>query len=326
MTGSVKNESAWRSGGARPRRRAAGLIAAACGLALAARLPAQVTVTLALDPPVAVTYEHVDAKVTVANESGRLLRLGADADSPARLLLEVRRDGDRQIARRADAPALLAAAELVPGEQRTVSVPLERHFVLERAGRYWVRASVAIGETVYAAAPADLEVAAGSEMLRLTAGVPGEAGGQRTYVLTVLQRAGGEVLFLRIEDVDGRWLYGLHPLGRIVRVRPPDLRVDGSGNAHVLFQTIGMAYVHAAFTPMGVPLFRRLLTGTRGKARLELQAGGRIAVPDGTPLAAPTAADTNDQELLERGRKKVGGGGLLGRFQRTPNAPAAPAP
>jgi hypothetical protein len=105
-------------------------------------------------------------------------------------------------------------------------------------------------------------------------------------------------------------------LGRVVRVRAPDLQVDESGNVHVLFQAPGMEFVHAVFTPYGSCLTADSYSGvTRNVAMTRLPNGSiaitrsTLATPDkiGTP---PSTGPLDDGPVTDI-RKKIGG--LFGR-------------
>jgi len=77
-----------------------------------------------------------------------------------------------------------------------------------------------------------------------------------------------------------------------------------------------MAFVHTAFTPFGVQLFAKTYTGVRGKASLVQQPNGQITVPDGIEMATPAAPMVQDKAALDKAKKKVGTGGMLGQFMQ----------
>jgi len=297
-------------------------LALACLLGLAAprRLDAQVGVSLALPFDKAARFEALDAAVSLHNRSGRMLALDGEG-AEGRFWLDVAGEDGRRVPRRDGAP-LLPPASLMPGETRTFTVPVTRRFDLSRLGRYVLRAGVDEGGASFASPPVRLELAAGFELRRLAAGIPGAAGASREYVLFYLQKGGGENLYLRIEDRD-QAVYGAFDLGRLVRVRPPDLRVDESGNVHVLFQTLGMRFVHAATTPNGVPLFSRVYRGVRGQASLSPLPNGQLAVLDAEEVgAAAPASESAPAPVPPPAPPAPRRGGLRGFFRRGAAGPA----
>lgn len=282
-------------------------------MAFPAWVVAQVAISLTLPSAKALLYEDVIATVVVQNNSGQMLALDS-TQGTVRFWLDVERDGGQIIRRRDDAP-LVSAVKIMPGEARTFRFNVSRLYAIRNEGLYKIRAGVEMNSAHYVSPETTLEVANGFELQRLTAGVPGDLPAIRTYVLSYFQKDSVENIYLRIEDAD-KTVYGLFNLGRIVRVRPPEIKVDEAGNVHVLFQTMGMAFVHTAFTPFGVQLFAKTYTGIRGKASLAQQPNGQITVPDGIEMATPVATTAEEKAALDKAKKKVGTGGMLGQFMQ----------
>jgi hypothetical protein len=292
-------------------------LGAAIGLmAIPAWVAAQVAITLTLPSTKALLYEDVIVTVVLQNNSGQMLTMDSTR-GPVRFWLDVEGDGGRIIPRRDDAP-LVSAVEIMPGEAHTFRFNVPRLFAMRSPGLYKIRAGVEMNGTHYVSPEMTLEVATGFEFQRLTAGVPGDEHAMRTYILSYLQRDGVENVYLRIEDAN-RTVYGLFNLGRIVRVRPAEIMVDEAGNVHVLFQTMGMGFVHTAFTPFGVQLFAKTYMGIRGQASLVQQPNGRITVPEGIEATPPEATTAEDKAALDKAKKKVGTGGMFGQFIQPPS-------
>ena len=282
-------------------------------MAVPAWVAAQIAITLTLPFAKALLYEDVIATVVIQNNSGRMLTMDS-RQGPVRFWLDVERDGSRIIPRRDDAP-LVSNVEIMPGEVRAFGFNVSRLYAIRSQGLYKLRAGVEMNGAHYVSPETKLEVVSGFEFQRLAAGIPGEAYAMRTYILSYFQRDGAENIYLRIEDAD-KTVCGLFNLGRVVRVRSPEIKVDEPGNVHVLFQTIGMGFVHTAFTPFGVQLFAKTYTGNRGRASLAQQPNGQIIVPDGIEMAPPAATTVENKAALDKAKKKVGTGGMFGRFMQ----------
>lgn len=288
-------------------------LGAAIGLtALPAWVAAQVAIALTLPSAKALLYEDVIATVVIQNNSGQMLTMNSSPGT-ARFWLDVESDGGRIVPRRDDAP-LLSDVEIMPGEARTLGFNVPRLYALRSQGLYKMRAGVELNGAHYVSPEAKLEIVGGFEFQRLTAGVPGDVPAMRTYILSYFQRDGVENIYLRIEDAD-KTVYGLFNLGRIVRVRPTEIKVDEAGNVHVLFQTMGMGFVHTAFTPFGVQLFAKTYTGSRGRAGLTQQPNGQIAVLE----AIETTPPAEEKAALDKAKKKAGTGGMVGQFMPSPD-------
>jgi len=288
-------------------------------MALPAWVAAQIAITLTLPSAKALLYEDVIATVVIQNNSGQMLTMDSNR-GPVRFWLDIERDGGRIVSRRNNAP-LVSDVAIMPGEVRTFEFNVPRLYAMRSLGLYKMRAGVEMNGAHYVSPETTLEIVGGFEFQRLTAGVPGDAYATRTYILSYFQSEGVENIYLRIEDAD-KTVFGMFNLGRVVRVRPTEIKVDEVGNVHVLFQTMGMGFVHTAFTPFGVQLFAKTYTGARGRASLAQQPNGQITVPEGietavSPTPAPPAATTvKDKAALDKAQKKVGTGGMFGQFMQ----------
>ncbi len=294
-----------------------GLGAAIGLLAGPAWVVAQVAISLTLPSGKAILYEDVVAQVTIQNNSGQMLTMDS-RHGPVRFWLDVEHDGGRAVPRCDNAP-LVSDVAIMPGEIRSFGFNVPRLYAVRKQGVYKIRADVEMNGMHYVSPEAILEISAGFEIQRLTSGVSGDTHAVRTYVLSYFQKDNGEFLYLRIEDSD-QAIYGLFNLGRIIRVRPLECKLDEAGNLHVLFQTAGMGYVHTAFTPFGVQLFAKSYAGVRGMASLTQQPNGQIAVLDGIETAAPApdaAPSAEEKAALEKAKKKIGSGGLIGQMMNS---------
>lgn len=268
---------------------------------------AQLELNLKLASDQVLVGETVTATVTLRNQTGQLLAFDAAPEAPRlRFNLEM---GNGKLIPRADDGPVLSEVQVMPGATAELKVNLTRLYAIQAVGRYRVAAVVNWRGREYWSGNAFLEVVPGFELMRLSAGVPGDPMALRFYVLEYLQKARGEDLYLRIEDAHTQRIFGMYNLGRIVRVRPPDLRIDEAGNVHVLFQSAGLAFVHTAFTPYGVLLTSEKVVGAREKVRLEQLPDGRIVVYPQTPPVeeAPAPAASTKPP-------KTGSGGIFGRW------------
>jgi len=253
-------------------------LSAAIGAALLAAWPAlgQIEVVQQVVPKHAVLYEPIKARVVIRNNTGGVLNFDAGRE-PARFFFEVE-FGKNEAVRQTDRSPLLFGVKIVPFETRTNEFNLTELYSMRALGVYKVSACLEWQDKLFVSAPIEIEIRRGFEMVRLVAGVPGESSVLRAYILEYLSKDDGENVYLRIEDEQARTIYGMFNLGRIVRVRKPELKVDESGNVHVLFQTMSMDFVHTAFTPYGVQLFSRTYTDKSGSIALVNLPNGQISV------------------------------------------------
>jgi len=288
------------------------------GVALGAS--AQLAVSVQLQDAKTVLCEPVFARVNVKNMTGQTLRVG-DVSKGVGLSFDIERRDRNLVRRRAGAAGSGVWVDIMPGESKVLEVSLSREYELNRLDSFRVQAVLAYDRMVFRSEKVPLEIVKGFELKRLQAEVPGSGGVMQLYVLDYLQRESSETVYLRIEDPDSQTIYGVFNLGHILRVRPPLMETDESGNIHVLFQSVGMSFVHAAFTPMGLPLISESYAGGPGRKGLSRLPNGRIAVVDG--LGAPIRSRESEMgqpavPVAPAGtvlpQKKKGEGGLLGRY------------
>ena len=272
----------------------------------------QIEVTLAIEPTRALLYEQIEAKVALRNNTGGMLAFDASPGS-ARFFFQIERGRDEMVKPINRSP-LFFGTTLLPGETKTNVFELTALFGLRSRGLYKVRACIERHNTLFVSPSMDLDIMKGFEMAKVINGIPGDPGAVRTYVLEYLPKQQGEYIYLRIEDDQSQTVYGMHNLGRVVRVRQPEIKVDEAGNIHVLFQTMAMVFVHTAFTPYGVQLFSRSYADKTSSISLQRLSSGQIS-------AGPAAAQSaNASELPEAGstqevsgaKSKLGRGGLFG--------------
>jgi len=114
-------------------------------LLLVPEVKAQLAVSMQLDRQSYILYEHVFAKVTFRNYSGRGLVFGKNKGLKGSVKFKIiAPDGRKLISNKNfDASALLDGVVLNPGATATVVVPLSEMYNLFKAGQYTVRAVIA---------------------------------------------------------------------------------------------------------------------------------------------------------------------------------------
>jgi len=298
-----------------------------CRLALAGILLAaspflalgQLAVELSLPSSNVLLFESVIGKVTFWNNAGRVIVFGEKPEfAQLRFGIEL---GQGKLINPVSTAPLMTSLALAPGETRSMEFNITRLYAMNEIGRYSIQARVDLGGETYVSPSVHLDVIKGSELSRIKAGVPDDLRASRTYVLEYIQKnTSEEHIYLRIEDEQAGEIYGMFNLGRVVRVRMPDLQVDESGNVHVLFQAPGMSYVHAVFTPYGTCLTTDSYSGGMRNVKMMRLPNGHITV-NRTQLKAPSkkgAAGVSMPPGKTEGpvteiKRKVGG--LFGRSE-----------
>ncbi len=297
------------------RRLALAVVLLAAGPILA---PGQLVITLRLPSSNALLFESLVGTVEFRNNTGRTVVFGEKPEfAQFRFGIEL---GQGKLVNSLSAAPLMSGLALAPGETRAMEFNITRLYSLNEAGRYRIQARVDLGGETYVSPSVNLDVLKGSELCRIKAGVPDDPRAWRTYVLEYMQKdTSEENIYLRIEDERAGEVYGMFNLGRVVRVRAPDLQVDESGNIHVLFQAPGMNYVHAVFTPYGTCLTMDNYPGGMRNVEMMRLPNGHITVNRAQVNQAPLANGAADGSALPNkgkgpvtdAKRKIGG--LFGR-------------
>jgi len=289
-------------------------LVAAAALFAGAPASGQIEVGLTVTPARALLYEPVRATVVLRNNTGGMLTFDAGAGA-ARFFFDVERGKNEPVTPLERTP-LLFGMKLVPAGSVTNNFNLTSLYAMQSRGVYKVRACVEWNNILLASPAVELEILKGFEIGRVIAGVPGEEGTMRVYILEYLTQERGEQVYLRIEDQNSSTVYGMHRLGHVVRVRKPEMKVDEAGNVHVLFQTMSMVFIHTAFTPYGVQLFSREYADRSGKITLHALSNGQVSVspvpPAGQRALGSAVSPDASSATQSVPNARLGRGGLFG--------------
>ena len=274
----------------------------------------QVEISLSIEPVRALLYEQIYAKVVIRNNTGGVLSFDAEHDS-ARFFFELERDRHNAVKQNDHTP-LLFGHKLVPAGSTTNVFNLTALYAMQSRGLYRTRAYLEWNGLLFSSHPVELEILKGFEIAKMIAGVPGEQGMMRTYILEYMTQEKGEQVYLRIEDANAATVFGMYRLGHIVRVRKPEMKIDEAGNVHVLFQTLAMVFIHTAFTPYGVQLFSRNYSDKSNKIALLNLPNGQVSVaPLPEKIEENNAVDGAQGFSSTQGapvKARLGRGGLFG--------------
>jgi hypothetical protein len=236
---------------------------------------AQVDVSVTLSPSRAVLHEPVLATVEIRNNTGQPLVL-RDDDAANRLWFDIESRPGRSVALRAGG-LLDETVTVAPRGLWRSEMDLTRLYDLREAGPYTVRARLNAAGVGFVSGRVFLDVVPGFPLLSERA-VASAEGEMRVYELRTLNRERGEHLFLRIDDVRRTTCYAVIHLGRLVRMREPQMLVDGAYHVNVLHQFGPGRFVHHRFRPDGTPVLKRVYTGEGAGVRMEFGPDGQVTV------------------------------------------------
>ena len=199
--------------------------------------------------------------------------------------MELRTTSDHFLAR----PVRLAASATL-----TITNNLLDCFNLQKIGSFKVYGKAVWDGKEFTSERAFLDIVPGIELQRVEAGISG--GGSRVYSLRMINRERFDHLLMRIDDEAGGVCYGVFDLGRWVHTETPELKIDGQGNVHILYQSGPVQFVHRAFSPFGQMIDDTTYSNQRDQLRLEAGAGGTVEVSGHAPPPEPEEKTADDGE------------------------------
>jgi hypothetical protein len=273
------------------------------GLSLAAALAAwtsawaQVSVEVSLDQEQFLPGEAVLAAVHITNHSGRILRLGADADW---LTFSVAARGTDVVPRHGDVPV---TGEFFLGSSRVATkwVNLQPYFSLDSLGHYTITATIHVNDLQrdFSSPPKSFDLIEGAKLWEQEFGVPNSTNSVlevRKYVLQQANYLKNQLeLYLRITDSTGGRVFCVYPIGSMVSFGQPEPQVDKFNNLHVLYQDRPHSFNYSVFNPDGATILHKTYDYVNSRPRLAPDNDGAIIVRGGVLRKSPdeTGGATN---------------------------------
>lgn len=218
-----------------------GLLASCAGIDVAF---AQYGLSLTSEYSTYLRFESVNVHVTLRNDGDHMLLLGGLRQSVL-LQFEVLKNG-RDVPRTSKG-LMVENMLIMPGQAKDIKVDLRPHFDFQSPGQYQLAAIIVVGDLKYTSAKSVIDVVPGLEIKGIDRPVPGNSSRIRTYSLRYWDRKNTERLFLCVSDKVEGMSYGVFDLGPLVRVNPPALTVDVSGNVLVRHQSGNGIFSYTTF-------------------------------------------------------------------------------
>ncbi len=164
---------------------------------------------------------------------------------------------------------------VLPRQTGTVSMDISQSHALGRTGPYTIWASLEYEGDFFGAGRLFLDVVPGFEVSEMTVSVVDEKGSARRRIsLRTLSRESGQHLYLRVDSTSDSICYGIFDLGRYLGFDPPSMRIDASGQIHVLHQSRPLRYTHSVHTGLGYPQDSTFYTRGNQAAEIRLDDEG----------------------------------------------------
>jgi hypothetical protein len=255
-------------------------------LLLTAVVRAQLDVRVEIERTNYVSYEPINATVTLTNTSGNDIVLGGPNGTPW-LNFIMNYDNGKPVTALANTnaqPMMCRAGETI---SRRFNLP--RFYHLIESGGYVMKASVYF---------ADLGRWVNSRPVRFTIIQAPKARWEKTVALPVNHKMAGQYRRYQLfyfHDVQRSYLYSRvidESTGAIIQTQPLSYvepgrqfqpAIDINQNLHVLYLGSPQVWIHHVINPDGGIVSQNFRKQTRGECTLVAQRGGKIAVAGGEP-------------------------------------------
>ena len=240
---------------------------------------AQIDLSATLTHSTVLVHEPLHIRIRIRNNTAQEIRLTAN-DPAATLWLIVERGPSRSV--RQTSPDLLNGELVIPPmESVTHSINITDSFDIRAQASYTVRPRLTWRGRTHGATTQYFDIVPGMELDQAEAALA-DGSGQRLYRLMTVNRNRRYDLLLRIDDPVANVCYSVIPLGSLLRVTPPQLRVDIDQNAVVLHQAAPGRYFFHQFTPNGRLLRQRTYTSESPGVGLARADNGTFVVRGAT--------------------------------------------
>ena len=239
---------------------------------LASTASAQIELALRLPHQVILRGESLDAVVSVTNLTGHPLML--DDTNGYSFSVEVRDLHGARIFARND-KRLPEAPRVLETGGTSFTNDLTTYYDMTDAGQVSVAARIDMGGISYYSRKFFLDINPGSEIESLQTMVGDTLVNLR---LMLLNRDGHESVLLEMTDKEGRKLIPARDLGTIIRLHPPQMKLDANRRLHILHFSGPRQFFHHIVGLDGVVIKKEMFTGNYRSADLEATADGVVTV------------------------------------------------
>ncbi len=254
---------------------------------------AQFAVEVKLNKPTFLTYEGVEATITIANRSGTDIVMGSPTGD-SWLSFSIKDPHSNPL------PALRVRTDdnmiFKAGETITRVISISEIYSFSEYGNYTIAASVyhPPSQQYYTSNHVRATFTDARPFQEIPYGVPAglpNAGQIRLYSLAVLRDEDHTFLYVRLIEERTKLKLATFSLGTIILVSDPQLSLDKDNRLHILFMVVPHIYSHVCVDTQGKVIKRTYYKEVEtNRPKLIAEAGNTISVDGGVPYdpTAPT--------------------------------------
>jgi hypothetical protein len=199
---------------------------------------AGIEVRLEVEHPQVLAFEAVNAFVSIVNDSNGPLIIDSVNKytniEPAKISFLIE-NGRRDTLQARSTKPVIRAMVIMPDEKRDLMIDVTRWYDMARAGQYKITVRVDQGASTFLSNTLMIDVVPGIEIKKVT--TPLASGRVREYSLRYWKRKDHSCLFLRVDEPDTSFNYGVFELGKLIRLADPTMTVDREGNVIITHQS-----------------------------------------------------------------------------------------
>lgn len=221
---------------------------------LAPVLSGQVGMSIELNRTAYMQFEPVYAKITFRNDTGKALLFGKSPRLQGFLMLEITGTGQRLVNKRKDKEISIDGLVLGPGEIKSIIVPVNEYYDIDRIDNYKIHAYVAHSmlKREYRTPDTFFQVENGAPVWKRTVGIPDlysqhrTNGDERTYEIRSLYEKRRRFYYLVVSDAKN--VYGVVRIGHQMGYEKLQVEVDMLSRIHILVPLTPRVFHYLSFS------------------------------------------------------------------------------
>ena len=199
-------------------------------------------------------FEPVYAKITFRNDSGKALLFGKSPRLQGFLMLEITGAGQKFVGKRKDKEISIDGLVLKPGETRSIIIPVNEYYNIDREDNYKIHAYVAHSmlKKEYRSPDTFFQVEHGATIWKRTVGIPDIYSkhrlnsDERTYEIRTMYENRRRHYYLVVSD--DKHIFGVVRIGHQMGYEKLQVEVDMLSRIHILVPVTPKVFHYLSFS------------------------------------------------------------------------------
>ena len=221
---------------------------------LPAVLCGQIGMSIEMNRVAYMQFEPVYAKITFRNDTGKALLFGKSPRLQGFLMLEITGAGQKFVAKRKDKEISIDGLVLKPGEIRSIIIPVNEYYNIDREENYKIHAYVAHSmlKKEYRSPDTFFQVEHGATIWKRSVGIPDIYSkhrlnsDERTYEIRTMYENRRRHYYLVVSD--DKHIYGVVRIGHQMGYEKLQVEVDMLSRIHILVPVTPKVFHYLSFS------------------------------------------------------------------------------